>query len=80
MRRVWARTVEWFTVHELLDGIIKIVLAQLRKNDRRPRDVGPADRIEVLVEVGRLLALAEAGRALWPGRGPLRPARPGQGT
>ncbi|MFD9463139.1 hypothetical protein [Streptomyces sp. NPDC060027] len=35
----------------------------------RHRTWGPADRIEVLVEVGRQLALAEAGRALWPGDG-----------
>ncbi|MCX4993361.1 hypothetical protein [Streptomyces sp. NBC_00568] len=41
---------------------------------------GPADRIEVLVEVGKQLAFAEAGRALWPGDGLLRPAHPGKGT
>ncbi|MGW3667427.1 hypothetical protein [Streptomyces sp. NPDC005141] len=41
---------------------------------------GPADRIEVLVEVGKQLALAEAGRVLWPGDGLLRPAHPGKGA
>jgi hypothetical protein len=39
---------------------------------------GPADRIEVLVEVGRQLAWAEAGCALWPGDGLLVPAHPGE--
>ncbi|WP_455357115.1 hypothetical protein [Streptomyces sp. SYSU K217416] len=39
---------------------------------------GPADRIEVLVEVGRQLAWAEAGCALWPGDGLLVPANPGE--
>ncbi|MER6273912.1 hypothetical protein [Streptomyces sp900105755] len=34
---------------------------------------GPADRIEVLVEVGRHLAWAEAGSPLWPGKGLLPP-------
>ncbi|PWI05142.1 hypothetical protein DIZ27_41085 [Streptomyces sp. NWU339] len=37
---------------------------------------GPADRIEVLVEVGRQLAWAEAGCALWPGDGLLVPVNP----
>ncbi|MEW2000803.1 hypothetical protein ACFWFH_34290 [Streptomyces coelicoflavus] len=32
---------------------------------------GPADRIEVLVEIGRQLARTEAGRPLWPGDIPL---------
>ncbi|MGW2721709.1 hypothetical protein [Streptomyces sp. NPDC001492] len=35
---------------------------------------GPADRIEVLVEIGSHLALAEAGSPLWPGNGLLPPA------
>ncbi|MCT9010310.1 hypothetical protein [Streptomyces rhizosphaerihabitans] len=38
---------------------------------------GPADRIQVLVEVGRQLAVAEAARALWPGAGLLLPTHPG---
>ncbi|MEU6610280.1 hypothetical protein ABZ922_35430 [Streptomyces shenzhenensis] len=33
----------------------------------RHRALGPADRIEVLVEVGKQLAWAEAGSPLWPG-------------
>ncbi|MFF0698563.1 hypothetical protein ACFYU4_38775 [Streptomyces tendae] len=33
--------------------------------------LGPADRIEVLVEIGRQLARAEAGHPLWPGDVPL---------
>ncbi|MEV5850399.1 hypothetical protein AB0M32_51455 [Streptomyces sp. NPDC051985] len=33
------------------------------------RAYGPADRIEVLVEIGRHLAWAEAGSPLWPGDG-----------
>lgn len=33
------------------------------------RSYGPADRIEVLVEVGRHLTWAEAGSPLWPGDG-----------
>ncbi|WP_406723399.1 hypothetical protein WJ438_00120 [Streptomyces sp. GD-15H] len=37
---------------------------------------GPADRIEVLVEVGRQLAWAEAGCALWPGDDLLIPVNP----
>ncbi|MFJ9544120.1 hypothetical protein ACIRPX_43925 [Streptomyces sp. NPDC101225] len=37
------------------------------------RAYGPADRIEVLVEVGRHLAWAEAGSPLWPGNGLLPP-------
>ncbi|MGW5657228.1 hypothetical protein [Streptomyces humi] len=37
------------------------------------RVYGPADRIEVLVEVGRHLAWAEAGSPLWPGTGLLAP-------
>ncbi|MBT2393566.1 hypothetical protein J7E87_30180 [Streptomyces sp. ISL-1] len=39
---------------------------------------GPADRIEVLVEVGKQLSWAEAGCALWPGDGLLVPANPGE--
>ncbi|MFC8664030.1 hypothetical protein [Streptomyces sp. NPDC057199] len=38
---------------------------------------GPAERIEVLVEVGRQLTRVEAGCALWPGDGLLAPADPG---
>ncbi|MGW0770748.1 hypothetical protein [Streptomyces sp. NPDC002676] len=34
---------------------------------------GPVDRIEVLVEIGRHLAWAEAGSPLWPGNGLLSP-------
>ncbi|MFG2961397.1 hypothetical protein ACGF5O_47740 [Streptomyces sp. NPDC048291] len=37
------------------------------------RTYGPADRIEVLVEVGKHLAWAEAGSPLWPGHGLLTP-------
>ncbi|WP_406436475.1 hypothetical protein OHB14_62295 [Streptomyces sp. NBC_01613] len=37
------------------------------------RAYGPADRVEVLVEVGRHLAWAEAGSPLWPGDGLLLP-------
>ncbi|GGN44628.1 hypothetical protein [Streptomyces fuscichromogenes] len=37
------------------------------------RVYGPADRIEVLVEVGKHLAWAEAGSPLWPGHGLLTP-------
>ncbi|MER6678546.1 hypothetical protein [Streptomyces sp. NPDC000983] len=33
------------------------------------RVYGPAERLEVLVEVGRLLARVEAGSPLWPGSG-----------
>ncbi|MGW7410214.1 hypothetical protein ACWGI9_42190 [Streptomyces sp. NPDC054833] len=43
----------------------------------RHRAYGPAERIEVLAEVGRQLAWAEAGCALWPGEGLLIPADPG---
>jgi hypothetical protein len=43
----------------------------------RHQAYGPAERIEVLVEVGRQLAWAEAGCALWPGDGLLVPANPG---
>ncbi|MFE8950547.1 hypothetical protein [Streptomyces sp. NPDC007856] len=35
---------------------------------------GPADRIEVLIEVRRHLAWAEAGSPLWPGGGLLPPS------
>ncbi|WP_406719105.1 hypothetical protein OHA53_00095 [Streptomyces althioticus] len=35
------------------------------------RVFGPADRIEVLVEIGKQLARTEAGRPLWPGDVPL---------
>lgn len=35
------------------------------------RVFGPADRIEVLVEIGKQLARTEAGRPLWPGDMPL---------
>ncbi|MFI9605054.1 hypothetical protein ACIHCX_35445 [Streptomyces sp. NPDC052043] len=42
----------------------------------RHQAYGPAERIEVLVEVGRQLAWAEAGCALWPGEGLLVPANP----
>ncbi|MDQ1051860.1 hypothetical protein [Streptomyces sp. V4I2] len=38
------------------------------------RAYGPAERIEVLVEVGRQLAWAQAGCALWPGDSLLAPA------
>ncbi|MGW4518119.1 hypothetical protein ACWEO4_40700 [Streptomyces sp. NPDC004393] len=38
---------------------------------------GSADRIEVLVEVGRQLAWAEAGCAWWPGDGLLAPRQSG---
>ncbi|MFF7987122.1 hypothetical protein ACFZDK_49980 [Streptomyces sp. NPDC007901] len=37
------------------------------------RAYGPADRIEVLVEVGKHLAREEAGFPLWPGNGLLAP-------
>ncbi|MGW7243867.1 hypothetical protein [Streptomyces sp. NPDC054804] len=37
------------------------------------RAYGPADRLEVLVEVGKHLAWAEAGSPLWPGNGLLAP-------
>lgn len=43
----------------------------------RHQAYGPAERIKVLVEVGRQLAWAEAGCALWPGDGLLVPANPG---
>ncbi|MER6370130.1 hypothetical protein ABT255_17415 [Streptomyces mirabilis] len=46
----------------------------------RHQAYGPAERIEVLVEVGRQLAWAEAGCALWPGDGLLVPANPGGAT
>ncbi|MER5913030.1 hypothetical protein ABT124_21640 [Streptomyces sp. NPDC001982] len=39
----------------------------------RHRAYAPADRIEVLVEVGKHLAWAEAGSPLWPGDGLLSP-------
>ncbi|WP_406469853.1 hypothetical protein [Streptomyces sp. NBC_01615] len=39
---------------------------------------GAADRIEVLAEVGRQLAWAEAGCTLWPGDGLLVPVNPGE--
>ncbi|MEU8868015.1 hypothetical protein [Streptomyces umbrinus] len=42
----------------------------------RHQAYGPAERIEVLVEVGRQLARVEAGCALWPGDGLLAPANP----
>ncbi|MFI1294238.1 hypothetical protein ACH4VM_38650 [Streptomyces sp. NPDC020792] len=45
----------------------------------RHQAYGPAERIEVLVEVGRQLAWVEAGCALWPGEGLLVPANP-EGT
>ncbi|AVH60901.1 hypothetical protein C4B68_00960 [Streptomyces dengpaensis] len=37
---------------------------------------GPAERIEVLVEVGKQLAWAEAGWSLWPGDGLLAATNP----
>lgn len=37
---------------------------------------GPAERIEVLGEVGKQLAWAEAGCPLWPSDGPLAPTNP----
>ncbi|MFD4604369.1 hypothetical protein ACFWPQ_40930 [Streptomyces sp. NPDC058464] len=37
------------------------------------RTYGPADRVEVLVEIGKHLAWAEAGSPLWPGNGLLAP-------
>lgn len=40
---------------------------------------GPADRAEVLTEIGRHLAEAKAGCALWLGDSLLVPAHPGQG-
>ncbi|WP_225320927.1 hypothetical protein [Streptomyces luteolifulvus] len=40
------------------------------------RMYGPADRIGVLVEVGRQLAWAEAGCPMWPGEGLLPPINP----
>ncbi|GGJ59110.1 hypothetical protein GCM10010121_082230 [Streptomyces brasiliensis] len=40
---------------------------------------GPADRIEVLVQVGGQLAWAEAGRPLWPGDGTLPPVNSTEG-
>lgn len=43
----------------------------------RHQAYGPAERIEVLAEVGRQLAWAEAGCALWPGDGLLVPTNPG---
>ncbi|MFJ1973917.1 hypothetical protein ACIO93_35315 [Streptomyces sp. NPDC087903] len=47
----------------------------------RHRVYGPAERIEVVVEVevevGRQLDWAEAGCALWPGNGLPVPAHPG---
>ncbi|MFF4796329.1 hypothetical protein ACFY2M_43390 [Streptomyces sp. NPDC001276] len=43
----------------------------------RHQAYGPAERIEILVEVGRQLAWAEGGCALWPGEGLLVPATPG---
>ncbi|MER6425730.1 hypothetical protein [Streptomyces sp. NPDC001137] len=39
------------------------------------RTYGPADRVEVLVEVGRQLAWVEAGSPLWPGEGLLPPIK-----
>ena len=42
----------------------------------RHRAYGPAERTEVLAEVGRQLARAEAGCALWPGEGLLVPVSP----
>ncbi|MET7456274.1 hypothetical protein ABZT03_31230 [Streptomyces sp. NPDC005574] len=42
----------------------------------RYQTYGPADRIEVLIEVGRQLATAEAGQALWPGDGLLPSPNP----
>jgi hypothetical protein len=44
----------------------------------RHQAYGPAERTEVLAEVGRQLAWAEAGCALWPGDGLLIPAKPGE--
>ncbi|MBW8800648.1 MAG: hypothetical protein JF597_45920 [Streptomyces sp.] len=44
------------------------------------RAYGPADRIEVLVEVGRHLAWAEAGSPLWPGDGLLSPITSGDAS
>ncbi|MEU1600017.1 hypothetical protein ABZ468_46385 [Streptomyces sp. NPDC005708] len=41
---------------------------------------GPADRIEVLVEVGKQLAWVEAGCVLWPGDGLLAPVNPEAAT
>ncbi|MFI6662293.1 hypothetical protein ACIBL8_43060 [Streptomyces sp. NPDC050523] len=38
------------------------------------RAYGPADRVEVLIEVGRQLAWAESGSPLWPGEGLLHDA------
>ncbi|WP_254401310.1 hypothetical protein [Streptomyces sp. AC555_RSS877] len=46
----------------------------------RHRAYGPAERIEVLAEVGKQLAWAEAGCALWPGDGLLAPANPETAT
>ncbi|MGW2975775.1 hypothetical protein ACWDBO_56315, partial [Streptomyces mirabilis] len=43
----------------------------------RHQAYGPAERIKVLVELGRQLAWAEAGCALWPGDGLLVPPNPG---
>ncbi|MPY37144.1 hypothetical protein FNH09_39800 [Streptomyces adustus] len=40
----------------------------------RHQTYGPAERIEVLAEVGRQLGWAEAGCVLWPGDGLLAPA------
>ncbi|TLS45820.1 hypothetical protein FE633_13510 [Streptomyces montanus] len=45
----------------------------------RYKTYGPADRIEVLVAVGKQLACAEAGCALWPGNGLLVPSNPREG-
>lgn len=42
----------------------------------RCQTYGPAERIEVLVEVGKQLAWAEAGCSLWPGDGLLAPTNP----
>ncbi len=44
------------------------------------RAYGPADRIGVLVEVGRHLAWAEAGSPLWPGDGLLSPITSGDAS
>ncbi|OQR63409.1 hypothetical protein B6E66_13785 [Streptomyces maremycinicus] len=43
----------------------------------RYQTYGPAERIKVLAEVGRHLARAQAGRALWPGDGLLVRGNPG---
>lgn len=44
------------------------------------RAYGPTDRIEVLVEIGRHLAWAEAGSPLWPGNGLLPPINSADGS